>query len=70
MKIREIKKNDPEAKMLVFVQWETLKSKIVLAFKEFGMNSVSLEGGQSRRANIIKNFEQPCDTSIGEAMEK
>ena len=40
MKIREIKKNDPEAKMLVFVQWETLKSKIVLAFKEFGMNSV------------------------------
>ena len=49
MKIREIKKKDPEAKMLIFVQWETLKRKIVDAFRQFGMNSVSLDGGQSRR---------------------
>ena len=59
--IQEIKSRDAKAKILVFVQWESLRKKILAAFLEFGVNSVSLEGTIQRRNRVIKNFEQPCD---------
>ena len=58
-KIQEIKHSDPQAKILVFVQWETLRKKILTAFIEFRLNSVSLEGTIHRRNKVISNFEQP-----------
>lgn len=60
-KIFEIKDDDPTAKIIVFVQWDSLRNKLFDCFSAFGMNHCSLDGGAHLKMKLLKNFQKPVN---------
>jgi SNF2 family DNA or RNA helicase len=60
--LKDIHKNDPKAKCLVYCQWDSLKNKVLEAFRKFGIGCLTLEGGPIQLRTVIDKFEAPSNT--------
>ena len=54
--LRQIKIRDPNAKAIVFVQWEDLAYKIAASFRHYGFNFLQLKGSANAQNKVIKAF--------------
>merc|ERR1712176_1251185 len=57
-KLLEIRREDPTAKVIVFVQFEDLKAKVFDALLEFKVPAVELKGDALQRAEILRDWQQ------------
>merc|ERR1712007_158138 len=53
MKLRELRHEDPTAKVILFVQFEDLKRKVAAALAEFDIPSAQLQGTVLQRTAVI-----------------
>ena len=49
----------PNAKILVYTQWDALKRKLVAALKQFKMPCSTLEGRPEQLNSVLRSFEAP-----------
>jgi len=56
-KLNELRKKDPSAKVILFVQFDDLKQKVSTALAEFGVPCATLQGGVGQRASIIRDWQ-------------
>jgi len=56
-KLQELRKEDPTAKVILFVQFDDLKRKVASALTEFGVPTVQLQGSVSQRSVIIRDWQ-------------
>lgn len=56
-KLQELRKDDPSAKVILFVQFDDLKRKVASALSEFGVPAVQLQGSVSQRASVIRDWQ-------------
>jgi len=56
-KLLELRKEDPGAKVILFVQFDDLKRKVFSAMAEFGIPCAMLQGGVGQRASIIRDWQ-------------
>jgi len=57
MKLRELRHEDPRAKVILFVQFDDLKRKVAAALEEFGIPSAQLQGTVSQRTAVIDDWQ-------------
>ncbi|CAE8717504.1 unnamed protein product [Polarella glacialis] len=57
-KLLEIRKEDPTAKVILFVQFEDLKSKVLCALLGLGIPALELKGTTLQRANVIRDWQE------------
>jgi SNF2 family DNA or RNA helicase len=57
--LQRIRSEDPSAKVLVYCQWDTLKLKLLNAFREFKVGCLSLEGNPMQLKNTLERFQDP-----------
>jgi len=62
-KLRELRAEDPTAKVIVFVQFDDLKRKVAAALHEFGISAAMLQGQVGQRANVIREWQQNASSS-------
>ncbi|CAE8695572.1 unnamed protein product, partial [Polarella glacialis] len=53
----ELEAKEPDAKVILFVQWEDLKKKVAGALTEFGVEHTVLQGGVWARQQAIERFQ-------------
>merc|ERR1712113_524382 len=51
-RLREIRKQDPQAKVLVFVQWSDLEAKVSQALKDHGVPFLALSGRSNSHSRL------------------
>jgi len=56
-KLHELRRQDGEAKVILFVQFDDLKRKVCSALREFGIPCTTLQGGVGTRAGIIRDWQ-------------
>jgi len=57
MKLRELRHEDPTAKVILFVQFEDLKLKVAAALAEFNIPSAQLQGTVLQRTAVIDDWQ-------------
>lgn len=62
-KIETLSQEDPDCKIIIFVQWENLLRKVQGALADCGLPCLRLRGGLSARQSILQNFR------VGKAAE-
>jgi len=55
--LKEIRQNDGEAKVILFVQFDDLKLKVASALADCGVPTIQLKGGTSQRGRIISDWQ-------------
>merc|ERR1712039_457263 len=56
-KLLQLRKDDPTAKVILFVQFDDLKRKVADVLAEFGIKGATLQGGASQRGNVIRDWQ-------------
>jgi len=56
-KLRNLRENDPIAKIILFVQFDDLKSKVAEALDEFRISVAQLHGTVDQRAKTIRDWQ-------------
>lgn len=56
-KLKELRQQDAEAKVILFVQFDDLKRKVGEALMEFGIPVAALQGAVGQRAAIIRDWQ-------------
>ena len=54
--IQQIRKNDWDAKIILFSQWQVLQAKIESTLWLYGVNYCSLTGSASKKTTILESF--------------
>jgi len=52
---------DPDSRVLIFVQWANLKAKVAASLKECGVRRIVLDGAVWARSRLIKPFQAATD---------
>jgi len=64
--LAELEEREPDAKIILFVQWEDLKRKVASSLEEFGVQHVVLQGGVWARQRVIERFQHSGTAGSGE----
>ncbi|CAK9038401.1 unnamed protein product [Durusdinium trenchii] len=56
-KFNDLRRQDGEAKIILFVQFDDLKRKVCTALNEFGIPCATLQGSVGERAGIIRDWQ-------------
>lgn len=61
--LRQIRTAEPNAKCLIYCQWDALKLKMLEAFRELGLRALSLQGSPAEMRRTLERFQEPnaCD---------
>eukprot|EP00930_Biecheleria_cincta_P090941 TRINITY_DN8043_c0_g1_i4.p1 TRINITY_DN8043_c0_g1~~TRINITY_DN8043_c0_g1_i4.p1 ORF type:complete len:399 (-),score=60.07 TRINITY_DN8043_c0_g1_i4:127-1323(-) len=62
-KLRTLRQEDPSAKVILFVQFDDLKSKVAEALTEFGISVAQLHGTVDQRAKTIRDWQNNASSS-------
>jgi len=62
-KLQELRASDPQAKVILFVQFEDLKRKVVNALDEFGIPAVHLRGSVVQRSGVVRDWQHNPDST-------
>lgn len=54
--LEEIREDDPQAKVIVFAQWEALRQRLSLALTQNHINHVLLQGNIFERTRTLEQF--------------
>jgi len=57
LKLQELRTSDPQAKVILFVQFEDLKRIVASALNEFGVPVVQLQGSVAQRSGVIRDWQ-------------
>lgn len=60
--VQKIQKDDPDCKIICFVQWEDLKRKISSALQEFEVQHLTLQGSVWARRSALMQFQYEADS--------
>lgn len=63
-KINDILRADPTSRVIVFVQWKSLRRKVAAAFAEFGVAFYDLSGTVWERGDILQDFQGAPDNDV------
>lgn len=61
-KLQELRRQDPAAKAILFVQFDDVKLQVAAALKESGMPTAQLRGSVSQRASVIRDWQEMQDS--------
>eukprot|EP01063_Lacrimia_lanifica_P026182 TRINITY_DN3485_c0_g1_i1.p1 TRINITY_DN3485_c0_g1~~TRINITY_DN3485_c0_g1_i1.p1 ORF type:complete len:1378 (+),score=428.83 TRINITY_DN3485_c0_g1_i1:1122-5255(+) len=67
--LREVKKKDPKAKVIVFCQWKSLQDKIADAFEEYKFRFSTIEGTVYQQNRVLGSFQNDEPSEFGDAPE-
>lgn len=56
-KLQQLRREDPSAKVILFVQFDDLKRKVAGVLAEFGIPVVQLHGAVSQRSAVIRDWQ-------------
>jgi len=57
LKLQELRASDPQAKVILFVQFEDLKRKVASALNEFGVPTMQLQGSVAQRSGVVRDWQ-------------
>eukprot|EP01063_Lacrimia_lanifica_P028433 TRINITY_DN4152_c0_g1_i1.p1 TRINITY_DN4152_c0_g1~~TRINITY_DN4152_c0_g1_i1.p1 ORF type:complete len:1382 (+),score=305.65 TRINITY_DN4152_c0_g1_i1:60-4148(+) len=63
--LRQVKFDDPKAKVIVFCQWQSLQNKIARAFKKYKFRFSVIEGSTAKQNRVLTSFQNDAPLDDG-----